>query len=83
MEHELWSLVRDAQQRQRVPKGYGLRPEEIEYSEYEDIEIIPVGRHSSKKALTISLPETVWLPRCIIWIQALEIMTYLQISNVE
>lgn len=73
----MWSLLKKAQEDRLVPSGYGFRPGEQEYGEYEEIEIIRVGRRASDNDLRVILPESVWLPRTVLWLQALEIMTFL------
>jgi hypothetical protein len=83
IEQELWHRIKNVQQRREVPSGYGLSPEEDGHGVYEQIEILTVGRRSSKQAKHITLPENVWLPRCVLWIQALEAMIGLQHSHTE
>ena len=73
----LWNMIELAQQRREAPSSYGFRPGERGYGEYENIEELQIGGRHSKKQQQVKLPERVWLPRCVLWVQALEAMTEL------
>lgn len=45
----------------------------VEMEDWNDTEILTVGRRDVR----ITLPETVWKPRVLLWAQGLETMTYL------
>lgn len=59
-----------------IPDGYGLRTEEESYTLYETVEYLLVGKKRKKKThkCRVILPESVWLPRVILWVQAIECM---------
>ncbi|KAJ7599816.1 hypothetical protein C8J56DRAFT_879593 [Mycena floridula] len=59
-----------------VPAGFGILPDEWEDGEYPSFEILRSGRRGTKE-LRISLPDTIWRPRAVQWVQALDIMTQL------
>jgi hypothetical protein len=52
-----------------IPHGYGLNSDEWNDTGYPSFEIIPAGRHCTKK-LRISLPDAIWHPRANLWAQA-------------
>lgn len=74
----LWELLDRRQQERKTPKGYGFLPNEKNHRAYDPVENLGVG-HVKKSA--IILPESVWLPRTVIWIQALEIMNLLILED--
>lgn len=80
-EQLLWTRLGEDQRNRSIPNGYRLRPEENGYDEYESVELLPNGRRSSKQKMRAVLPESIWLPRLVLWIQALEAMTYLNLPN--
>ncbi|KAJ7571931.1 hypothetical protein C8J56DRAFT_810197, partial [Mycena floridula] len=57
-----------------IPESYNLRPEEWDEDGYPAFEIIRTGRTSTKE-LRVSLPDEIWRPRALQWVQALDIMT--------
>ncbi|KAJ7588356.1 hypothetical protein C8J56DRAFT_785861, partial [Mycena floridula] len=59
-----------------VPAEFGIRPEEWEDGVYPTYEILHSGRRGTKE-LRISLPDEIWRPRAVQWVQALDIMTQL------
>ena len=69
---QLWDQLDHHQQSDNLPSGYGFIPGEEGYGNYDSFEVLNVG--SRKKEKPIILPATVWLPRCVIWVQSLEIM---------
>lgn len=50
-----------------VPNGYGLREDEEGYERYNPDEVISVGK---AKRVYMPLPEKIWGPRVIEWVQA-------------
>lgn len=59
-----------------IPPGYGMLPKEWEDGEYPSIEIIRAGH--SRNDLHVALPDDMWRPCTLIWVQALHIMQQLQ-----
>lgn len=58
-----------------IPPGYGLLPEEWDETGYPAYEVIGSGRAGNgKKKLTILLPDEVWRPRALHWVQALYLL---------
>lgn len=76
-EEQLWHELDIQQRAQFVPEGYGFLSGELGYGEYDPIEILDIGI-GTKKATPIILPEKAWLPRTVLWVQALELMTSLR-----
>lgn len=56
-----------------IPEGYRLRDDEANYRAYNPVAYIEVGR--AKRRINVSLPEEVWKPRIMLWLQALEGLT--------
>lgn len=62
-------LVLEVAQKQVIPVGYGLeRNSRVGWDTEEDI---PLGR---TKTLTQSLPEKLWKPRALLWVQAMHVL---------
>lgn len=68
-ELRLWESVSSKQIQQETPTGYGFTDRD-----YEPIEPLPLGSRRAKKYINIILPEQVWNPRAVLWVQALESM---------
>lgn len=66
-ELRVWESLSSKQTQQEIPTGYGFADRE-----YEPIEPLPLGSHRAKKYINIILPEQVWNPRTVLWVQALE-----------
>lgn len=79
-EERLWRQLEFQQRSQFVPAGYGFRSGEPGNGQYDSVAILEVGV-GTKKPMPIVLPETVWLPRTVLWVQALEIMTSLMMED--
>lgn len=58
---------------ENTPEGYHLRPDQPDYRPYNPLAYIEVGR--AKRRVNVALPEAVWKPRIILWLQALEGLT--------
>ncbi|KAF8880144.1 hypothetical protein BD779DRAFT_1446406, partial [Infundibulicybe gibba] len=56
-----------------IPTDIGLLPAEWEDGDYPSVEVINLGRGGSKE-LYISLPDTIWRPRAILWGQAFDVL---------
>lgn len=69
-----WETVSTKQENRVIPEGYGLIPGEHNYENYDSVEMLPVGGKGSGKAIQIILPKAKWLPRIVLWLQALETM---------
>lgn len=80
-ENDLWVELRAKQEAQEIPSGYGLISNEEGYSTYEVVEPLPLGSRKLNKYLHISLPEQVWLPRIILWVQAIEALYHILNDN--
>lgn len=65
-------MLKSKQQNREIPIDYGFSPNEAIYKDYEPIEILPLGNRRAKKSMRIILPEEVWNPRAVLWVQALE-----------
>jgi hypothetical protein len=61
-----------------VPEGMGIHPSEWGNDGYPSYEIIRVGR-KGKAELRVALPDEIWRPRALLWCQALDAMTCLQV----
>ncbi|GBE83190.1 hypothetical protein SCP_0502370 [Sparassis crispa] len=61
-----------------IPAGYGARAEEWEGGQYLE-ESIKFSK--KKKELIVTLPSEIWLPRAILWVQALDIMMRLGVGE--
>ncbi|GBE84083.1 hypothetical protein SCP_0600610 [Sparassis crispa] len=70
-----WQLLDAVRAQDIIPDGYGVTPTEWQDGVYPEEEVIRMGR--KKKGLVIALPSVVWLPRAVLWAQAVEIMTRL------
>lgn len=79
-ERRLWRQLEYQQRSQIVPVGYGFLPGEDGYGMYDPVETLDVGV-GTKKPCPIILPEAVWLPRTVLWVQALEAMTLLTLTD--
>lgn len=60
-----------------IPAGYGIRPEEWEDGKYPSYEMIRSNRHG-RKDLRVALPDGIWRPRAVLWVQALATMQQIQ-----
>jgi hypothetical protein len=69
--HEIWfsAALNDIRIAGLVPPGYGVCPSEWDEDGYPRHEMITFGRR--KKEFIIDLPEAIWLPRAITWVQGL------------
>jgi hypothetical protein len=74
-EQQFWLALAHVQEHGLVPRGYGFRPEEEGYGCWNDIEYLTVGKKRSGKNHKCSLPQEIWHPRAVRWVQALEGMT--------
>lgn len=72
-EVNFWSDLRNANRRGVVPIGYGLTRREGSDTDYRTLEVLEVGSKANRETRII-LPREVWLPRTILWVQALELM---------
>lgn len=72
-EYKFWKDVSAVHGEGVVPTGYGLSMDESSASEYISVEILEVGAKANRDTRII-LPREVWLPRTILWVQALELM---------
>ena len=70
----LWREVERARRTELVPTGYGVHPDEPDFKEFDEVQVIAIGRRNSSRSLTIQLPKDVWEPRLILWLQSLETM---------
>ena len=73
-EHQFLARLQDLVERDYIPVGYGLLPEEWEGNAYSLFETLRVGRRSGKE-LRISLVDPVWMHRAILWVQGLYLLT--------
>jgi hypothetical protein len=74
-EHQFLARLQDLVEREYIPVGYGLLPEEWEGNAYPLFETLLVGRRSGGRELNISLVEPVWMHRAILWVQGLYLLT--------
>lgn len=80
-ERRFWKDLGKANSRGVVPRGYGLtRPESA--GDYKTLEVLEVGSKANRE-MRIILPREVWLPRTVLWVQALELMYQLAVGNIE
>lgn len=79
-ENMLWQQLEAQQQNRVVPAGYGFLTGEEGYGAYDPVETLDIGV-GTKKATPIMLPEAVWLPRTVLWVQGLELMTLLSLTG--
>ncbi|KAJ7582483.1 hypothetical protein C8J56DRAFT_791666, partial [Mycena floridula] len=69
-------VIRDAN---HIPPRFGMLPEEWdedEGGEYPTFEMLRLGRRSTKQ-LRIALPDHIWRPRSVLWVQALDVMIHI------
>lgn len=59
-----------------IPRGFGMLPDEWENEEYPTFEVLRSGRRGTKE-LRIALPDRIWRPRAVRWVQALDVMSQL------
>jgi hypothetical protein len=76
-ETELWTNLREKQENEIVPIGYGFTPDELNHHEYNSITELPIGTRRVKKYMRIILPEKIWQPHIVLWVQAIETMYHL------
>lgn len=57
-----------------IPTGYGLCSNEEHYIGYQELHFLAVGRREAN-GVEVKLPEVVWWPRYVLWVQALEALT--------
>ncbi|THU94738.1 hypothetical protein K435DRAFT_667877, partial [Dendrothele bispora CBS 962.96] len=62
----------DTQEAGIIPDGYGMHPEEWEHNVYPSYYTIRSGRKGSQE-LRVELPDLVWRPRSVMWVQALDV----------
>lgn len=79
-EVRFWSDLGKANDRGLVPAGYGLTREEGSHRNYITLELLEVGSKADRE-VRIILPKEVWLPRTILWVQALELMYKLNVDH--
>ncbi|KAH7903565.1 hypothetical protein BJ138DRAFT_1020415, partial [Hygrophoropsis aurantiaca] len=75
LEDAFWLALREVQELDYIPAGYGMIEEEWDGEGYPEIEVIRSGRRG-RKEMTIALPDCTWRPRAVRWCQALEVLTY-------
>lgn len=73
--HDLQVLLATARVEKIFPDGYGVREQEWDDYNYPETEIIKYGK--KRRDLEVILPSEMWLPRAILWAQALDIMVRL------
>lgn len=71
---QFWQAVENLYGSKQVPHGYGLIPNEDGYTMYNELERLQ-GKRGGSKHLKVTLPQAVWQPRIILWVQALECLT--------
>ncbi|KAK7678905.1 hypothetical protein QCA50_018045 [Cerrena zonata] len=83
-EHYL-NIFRNALQQVRneviIPEEYGILENEWEENGYPTVETIQSGRRR-RREITLGLPDNIWRPRAILWIQAVDIMTRI-LGNID
>lgn len=79
-ERTFWRRLHESQVKKKIPMGYGFRPGEIGFGQFDSVEVIQVGGRRSNK-MRVLLSESIWLPRTVLWAQALEGMTHLLVEE--
>jgi hypothetical protein len=62
---------------QQIPRGFGLLHDKPDFQPFDSAGRIPVGCRQNR-FLQVSLPEVIWQPRIVRWVQAVALMTVLQ-----
>ncbi len=70
--------LQQIQEAEIVPENYGLLEDEWEGETYGDVETLIRGRGGREDPIT--LPFTLWWPRAVHWVQALELMSLMLID---
>ena len=63
-----------------IPSGFGVRNDEWEETAYPEFEALKIGR---AKDIMISLPKLLWLPRAVLFAQALEVLARTLVMTVD
>ena len=72
-QHEaFWAALEHANGNNSLPDGFNLSPEDHQEGVYPTFEVLRMGRR--RVELPIELPIDVWLPRSVLWCQALDIL---------
>lgn len=66
-----------AQEANLLPEGYGMREGEWEDGSYPAFEVIKSGKRGLKK-LRVALPDFIWRPRAVRWVQALDLLNTME-----
>ena len=75
-ENDFHDALAIAREENIVPYGYGLHPEELDGDDYPTLEIIRSSRRG-RREIEVGLPDHIWRPRGLLWIQGLDILTRL------
>jgi hypothetical protein len=52
-----------------------MMPAEVGYTMYDELEGLPGKRRGGSAHMTVTLPQALWQPRVVLWVQALESLT--------
>lgn len=72
-ELRFWKELQRVNKREIVPTGYNLTPEENPTAEFRTLEMLEVGAKANREERII-LPREVWLPRVVLWVQAIDLL---------
>lgn len=70
-----FEMFRDLVDREIIPDGFGITPEELEQGHYPTVETIRLGRRRSTE-LQVSLADDIWYERACLWCQAVVCLMY-------
>ncbi|KAJ7023809.1 hypothetical protein C8F04DRAFT_969811, partial [Mycena alexandri] len=75
-----YDALEEAINRELIPPGYGLLPEEWGEEGYPTFEILKSGRRGGRQ-LRVALPDAIWRPRAEMWGRALAILNQITYVN--
>jgi hypothetical protein len=74
-----WEELQALQVSKEIPNGYGFKRDEENYQPYCVFEFLTIGKKRTKDDHRIVLPREIWLPRMVLWVQALQLLyTFLE-----
>jgi len=73
-EDQFFSTVKQIATEGIIPEGYGLLPDEQDDNYMSMVEVLQFGRRRTK-SITVSLSDTIWEARAMLWCQASSVLS--------
>ena len=76
-ENVFYESLEEVQRDGIIPTGLGVRPQEWGEEGYPSVEHIRTGKRGGRE-IVIGLAVDIWIPRAVVWAQALNVLTQVQ-----